>query len=76
MRKTDMRKFLCLIGVALATYVLFLGVAWGIKLVREILISPGAFVLGMFFAGAGIVLGGVLLLVVEFYYQRRWHSQR
>lgn len=76
MRKTDMRKVACLVGVALATYVVFLGLAWAINLVREILISPGALVLGMFFAGAGIVLGGVLLLIVEFYYQRRWRSQR
>jgi hypothetical protein len=32
MRKTDLRKVLSLIGVALATYVMFLGLVWGINL--------------------------------------------
>jgi hypothetical protein len=76
MRKTDLRRILSLVGIGLATYVLFLGLLWGIKLVRDMLVSPGALVLGIFLAGVGIVLAGVVLLAVEFYYQRRWRSQR
>jgi hypothetical protein len=67
---------LSLVGVGLATYVMFLGLLWGIKLVRNILVSPGALVLGMFFAGVGIVLAGVVLLRVEFHYRRRWRGER
>jgi hypothetical protein len=76
MRKTDLRKVLSVIGVGLLMYVTFHGLLWAIKLVREILVSPRALVLGMFFAGFGIALAGVLLLAVEFYYQTRWHRQR
>ncbi len=76
MRKTDLRNVLSLVGVGLATYVLFLGLLWGIKLVRNILVSPGALVLGMFFAGLGIVVTGVVLLVVEIYSQARWRGER
>jgi hypothetical protein len=76
MRKTDLRKVLSLVGVALATYVMFLGLLWGINVVRNILVSPGAFALGMFFAGLGIVLAGVVLLIVELYYPTRWRRGR
>jgi len=76
MRKTDLRRVLSLVGVALATYVIFLGLLWGINVVRDILISPGALVLGMFFAGLGIVLAGVVLLIVEFYDPARWRRER
>jgi len=76
MRKTDLRKVLSLIGVTLATYVIFLGLLWGINLARNILVSPGALVWGMFFSGLGIVLAGVVLLVVEFYHPTGRRGQR
>jgi hypothetical protein len=75
MWKTDLRRVLSLVGVGLATYVMFLGLSWGIKLVREILVSPGALALGIFLGCLGVVLAGVVLLMVELYYQRRWQRR-
>jgi RsiW-degrading membrane proteinase PrsW (M82 family) len=76
MRKTELRKVLSLVGVSLATCVMFLGLRWGIKLVCDIFVSPWSLVLGMFLAGLGIVLASVVFLVVEFYYPTRWRGER